>query len=140
MKAVTRFMTDDGTVFDDEDACREYERDAADCDLAMMLLGRDRSLSSTQYVQHSRDVCLEAKRALLAVARRRLSPDTHPVLRCDDDAIHPMSFVARLIDDSGVRCLQRAWWRLCRINWDSYREYEQPYFATHEHEATTCVP
>jgi hypothetical protein len=45
-----------------------------------------------------------------------------------------MSFAGRLASE-GPDCFARAWNRLCSINWDNFREYDQPYFAMNPDEA-----
>jgi hypothetical protein len=39
-----------------------------------------------------------------------------------------MSFAGRLASE-GPECFGRAWNRLGAINWETFREYDQPYFA-----------
>jgi hypothetical protein len=44
----------------------------------------------------------------------------------------------RILDD-GYPAIYRRWSRLMCINWDNFREYEQPYFTRNTHEATKAI-
>lgn len=139
MKQVMVFQAPDGARFDDPDKCREHEALLAEVEAAVAPLGPDRPVHGAVYRQRDRAACLQAKRNLLAIVRRKFSPATFPVLQHPDDDIHPMSSVGRIIDDTGGP-LCKAWNRLMRINWDNFREYEQPYFALNPDKATEPEP
>lgn len=139
MKIRTVYEADDGSVHQTEEACRKYERHMRVCQRADLLIGERVSLSGGQWVQRSQHACLAAKRLLVELCRELWSAETFPVLQNDADHIHPRSGLGRIIDDGAPCCLQRAWGRLSCINWDSYREYDQPYFALNEDQATEEV-
>lgn len=135
MEAITQYRAEDGSIFSSMVECAKYETLAKRVALAMQPLGESPQLRMGEWVQLDRQACLSAKRGLLVLIRERWKESDYAVLRNPDDEIHPMSFVGRLVCDCGIRCLERAWCRLMRINWDNYREYDQPYYANHPEEA-----
>ncbi len=133
MRALTLFEADDGSHWETAEAAHERDALCARITLAIKPLGPRPDLGHGRSVQQERDACLEAKRALVAIALETCGD--FPVFKENEpDDIHPMSIAGRIIDDHGGP-LARAWSRLCRINWDSFREYDQPYFALHPERA-----
>ena len=137
MKAITKYRADDGAEFDCIERCERHERLCADIAKAMEPMGERPKLGDGDHFEHAVKDCLQVKRNMLAIVRRELDPEgtRFPVLKHPDDAIHPMSAVGRIVDDYGG-LLNKAWGRLCCISFTTGREYEQPYFTLHEHEAT----
>lgn len=129
MTIIKKYRCDDGMEFDSEEKAKEYENLCADIASAMRPLGNQPSLSGEDFVQHDSSNCEAAKSSMLALARKMFDPNDYPVLLHPDKKIHPCSAIGRIIDDGGDLCLQRAWSRLARINWATYREFNQPYYA-----------
>lgn len=137
MKTKTIYEADDGTRFDSETECRLHECVIISCHDAMLPLGPERKIKGEQYVQHTREACLQAKRNMLAIVRKQfawLFKDAWATV--SDDEIRVRSAIGRVIDDGDCRPIQSAWERLSRINWDNFREYEQQYFANHPDSVT----
>ena len=128
MKAVTVYEAADGSRWNTPEACMRRDQDILEVAKAMLPLGNHPSLGSHEYIQRSGAVCLQVKRDLIEIAKRSYPPKDYPVFQNDPDAIHPMSGAGRIITDSdGPLC--RAWGRLGCINWENFREYQQPFFA-----------
>lgn len=135
MKALMIYESSDGCRFNTADDCLKYEQIAAAVADAMTPLGKRESLGNGKWIQHERDNCLQAKRGLVAICRMVFKGRDFPVFNNDPDEIHPCSAAGRIINDCGPNCLDRAWNRLMCINWDNFREYDQPFFALHPEEA-----
>jgi hypothetical protein len=139
MQAVTIYQASDGQRFDSEQKCREYEALVGIIVGVMSTLRPASGLQSGEFVQQDRAQCLTVKRRLVEVARTMYDPKSYPVFAHDADEIHPMSGAGRILTDGAPECLSRAWCRLMRINWDSYREYDQPFFAMNPDKAEEAV-
>jgi hypothetical protein len=139
MKTVTKFQAKDGAVFDSESQCRAHEEFCIAIEEATLPLGKYRFLDAEEYRQHTEEACLQAKRNLLAIVRKLYTVERLPVLVNPDDSIHPRSAVGRVLDDRGGP-LYTAWSRLMNIAWDTFREFQQPYFTTHQGEVPNLVP
>lgn len=138
MKLVTKYVSDDGVEHSTPERCHSYDGMFHAVQGSLSALPDVPDLESSQYYQHDRENCLQAKRQLFAIAKNEFHWCPEAFIYGADNT-HPRSLVGRLIDDSGIRCLQRAWGRMCCIDWDTFREYQQPYFAAHPNEATECV-
>jgi hypothetical protein len=128
MKAVTMYEASDGARFNTAEACVLHEARVVAVAQAMRPLGEERNLASHEFIQRSGAVCLQVKRALIEIAKNDYPPKDYPIFQHDADAIHPCSGAGRIITDSDGP-LARAWCRLMRINWENFREYQQPFFA-----------
>jgi hypothetical protein len=128
MKAVTVYEAADGSRWNTPDACMRRDQDILEVAKAMLPLGQERSLESHEYIQRSGAVCLQVKRDLIEIAKKSYPPKDYPVFQNDPDAIHPWSNAGRVISDTDGP-LSTAWRRLMLINWENFREYQQPYFA-----------
>lgn len=141
MHTIIVFVADDGSRFDDEEACDRYEQEAALIAQALSGIGPRLELRSNQCRQHTRAGCFFAREKLIEeVIKKRWSADEFPCLRRAANDIDPRSsFIGRLIDDGGGRALKVAWFRLICIDWETFREYSQPYFANNPNEALERV-
>jgi hypothetical protein len=134
--AVTRFKTADGTEFANESDAIEHEALSLRCERALeSTIGKRRKIDCKHYVQHDIKIALQAKRLMLEIICEKHG-DAYPVLKTDADQVHPRSFVGRLADDIGGP-IGKAWGRLCCIDFDNGREYEQPFFALNPDKAPT---
>lgn len=135
MKAVTQYQASDGSQFRTVEECESYERLQEQVLKAMEPLGAKPIIGHGKWVQHSPEACIQAKRNLVAIAKEQFKSGGYPVLKNNPDDIHPSSILGRIIDDSGIHCLNEAWYRLMCINFDNYREYDQPFFANNPNQA-----
>lgn len=135
MKTITVFVAEDGTRFDSVMQCRDYEKLCLDVTTAMIPLGSWPNIASQQYVQHTREACTAARIAMNRIVRQEFGScavfEQNP-----DDAIMPYSIAGRFASESSYPSVSRAYYRLNCINWETFREYQQPYYASHPNEAT----
>jgi hypothetical protein len=139
MKTITMYEASSGARFNTAEQCREHENLIVALDEAMLPLGPERKIDSEQYFQHDKELALQAKRNVMAIVRGLFGIEEYPAMAANSDEIHPRCIIGRVIDDSGPPPLNRAWGRLSRINWENFREYEQPYFTAHPDEATQQI-
>lgn len=132
MESLTIYRASDGKRFDDAQACQEYEWLLSEVVMAMRPLGDKPDLGHGCWKQHKERNCHMARRGLVMIARKLFS---HAVFQQEPHLVNPMSIAGRLIDDSGYTCLYWAWNRLMCINWQNWREYDQPFFALNPDQA-----
>jgi hypothetical protein len=129
----TVFVADDGTQFSDQATCAAHEALLARLKPIMARLPQSRPRGAT-YVQHDAETLRQVKRDLFGLVLERLG-GSYPQWRdVNPDEVHPMSIVGRVLDDCGGP-LAKAWSTLARYDFDTGREYEQPYFVAHPQEA-----
>lgn len=127
MRQVTKYRAEDGTLW--ETAERAIHRDHLLLEIAAALepLGAEPEdiSNGNGYVQHVREAVLAAKRALLVLGKRETG---HEVFNWPAEQVHNRSIVGRILDDSDIKPLGRAWWRIMCID-ERDREWGQPFFA-----------
>lgn len=131
MEAIVQYKSADGRIFDTQDRCIAHECLVNEINTIMSVLPERKDLASNEYMQLDKVSCNRARRHLVEVAKRFYPPSEYKVFANDPDEIHPMSVAGRIICDSQGP-LSSAWGRLMCINWDSYREYNQPFYALNE--------
>lgn len=136
-ETVTKYTTSDGTIFYDEDKATKHEFEYAGVRAVMVQLP-EVDLASNEFKQHDIETAKRVKRELFALVLSMYG-ESYPHWRAwKGDDVHPRSVVGRVLDDSGGP-LSAAWGRLCRIDFSTGREYQQPYFVAHPSEATKEV-
>jgi hypothetical protein len=123
------YVSDDGTSFDRKSECLAYEAEAEEVsEIIGKLQPAPESFEFSNgegYVQHDPSVYTWVRVELLKVAKRHnvnvsLSGKGHTV-------------ESRFIDDMGIKYLRKAWYRI-KCTDESFREWDQPYFAAHPYE------
>lgn len=129
MKQITKFKADDGTEFDDRDACAEYEQNAMRIQRIMARLPVT-DIRGEGFVQLDRDAVLGVQRDLVLMFEGMYPgmKDQHTEYARNATVPAGMTLIGRYIDDCSIGPLRQAWGRLMRID-KQFREYEQPYFA-----------
>ena len=136
MKTVLKYVADDGSEFESEQQCVEYEDLAKEVnDLLALLPERPSNCDFSNgggYIQHDKDIFLNMREALLKIVMRY---STHRWIReaLEKPEVHP-SWVGRIINDSCPRPIRSAWDRIHCTSKD-FKEYGQPYYAYHQEEA-----
>lgn len=128
MEIITKYKAEDGSVFNSEYDCMQYER------LCLMVnefmqelnpLPKENGCNFANgggYIQQKKRPVERAKKEIVDLGKRWLASK------------HNWSFnsIGRLFDDSGVKCLYHAWGRLSNID-TQYREWGQGYYAINPH-------
>lgn len=133
MKAVTRFLADDGSQWDTEAAALKRDALCSHVDEAMKLLRArpdDADFDNGGvYVQQEMGPWLAAKQRIVDLA---FAVTGHSVFAHNAEDIHARSVAGRILDDTGGP-LAKAWWRFACID-EKWREWGQPYFVSHPNE------
>lgn len=132
MEIITKYKAVDGSEFNTENQCLDYECLIRKVDNIMKdlpPLPKDEGCEFTNgggYVQHDKICLRKVKINLLEEIKKHIN---HKWVQqtIDDENVHP-SYVSRLIDDCGIRPLSKAWDRFNCID-ELAREWGQPYFA-----------
>ena len=126
MKTITRYLAQDGSVFDTEKKCREYESLCKKVKKIMKPLGKlplDKGCKFANgegYIQHNPSVIEVAKSQLLALGKEYLHIKEE----------RSFGFAGRCFDDYGVSAINDAHNRLSCCD-ENGREWGQQYFAVH---------
>ena len=135
VEQVTKFIAKDGSQWSTLKEALEREILIDKCTVALLTLGKKVDLKAQQYIQHSVEDMNIARRRLYKLVQEHCLGSFPNLCNLDPDTVHPHSIIGRIVDDYGGP-LSDAWSRLCRCNFDLYREYQQPYFALNPNEAT----
>jgi hypothetical protein len=163
MKTVTltKYEANDGRLFDTEEYCREHEREMAECaEIAALLCPehRDAVRNGGGFIQHDR---MRVETAVILFADRliaRFKPKLVAALAGNEDynakdingLLNTLGLVKVTPTHGGMHTLRyyqdrcSMWFgpyadMLCRLNcidFDKAREFDQPYYVTHQHEVT----
>jgi len=135
MKRVNRYIADDGAIFDDIDKCRDYESMLSRINVVMSRLPDKPSGDGCRFenghgfLQHEEATFIEARNEVLDIAVEYIGGATAKKWAegTKGGKTH-MSFCGRLFDDSGVKPINSAWYRLSCID-TKFREWGQMYYA-----------
>jgi hypothetical protein len=139
MKKVTMYEANDGTRFDREARCEQYEELCDKVEQAMLILPRYgidscNFANGEGYIQHTKSTYSKARNAVLELAKTVSNYDG--LQQCIDNHELHLSYPRRYLDGGAMHNpIQKALARLLCID-KNYREYGQPYFANNPHEAT----
>jgi hypothetical protein len=136
MKFLAKAIADDGTEFLDADKCIAYESLCKKIDKIMALLvpipDSCEFANGSGYIQQD-PLTVDAARLAIVKYANDIFPHKwfeHELSGQKADS----SWCGRLISDMSEKCLYKAWQRFMCMSSD-YREYGQPYFASHQSEA-----
>jgi hypothetical protein len=138
MKTITKYETEDGSIFSDPDKAQNYEYLCANLMLAArdhlkeLPTGSDRMefLNGGGYLQHEPALVQSYREAVCDAALDFFQKGG----ACEQwfkevrEGKRHISHVGRLVDDSGEKCLKNAIHRLMCID-PNWREWGQPYYA-----------
>lgn len=137
METITKYKSSDGIKFLKLDECMQHENNCLIAEQIMKSLPEAPSslafAKGSGYIQHNKDQLLEVRNAFLEFAKRYV--DNKYFQQSIDmgfDA-HP-SWAGRMLDNCAPRSINKHWYRFMCID-DSFREWGQPYYATHQNEA-----
>jgi hypothetical protein len=141
-KAITKYQAEDGSEFVTEAEAQAHDRLCAEtADIIKLLhpIPEDCDFSNGGgFVQQIPAVALAVQRGIVKVARRYFNRDEIYDRHFDyaENAEKPVgyTFVGRLINDGCPNVLYGAWHRIMCMD-ENFREWGQPYFASHPNEA-----
>jgi hypothetical protein len=129
--ASTVYTTSDGSRFDEPQRAEKYQTISKRLDAILdQLKPVPSSFNNGDWVQQHGMVAERVASQILGILSEKY-PGQKWIAQTIEKGLreaHP-SWVGRLISDGDNKAENRAWGRICRINWQTYREYNQPYFA-----------
>lgn len=125
METIQRFKTFCGKIFDTKEEALRYEKISKKVDniLSKLFTPKDEECSFSNgegYIQHSSDFKESLESDIVRLANEWFNPK--------EPYTHFNYYLGRVIDDSGMSCLNRLSYKLMCID-DKNREWGQPYFA-----------
>lgn len=129
---ITEYVAKDGKRFRSGHAAEKHEEELDAVSLVILPRG---SPPSGKYIQHNPITLRQAKRDLFALILAKHGQQFPEWRKFDADEVHPRSIVGRVLDDSDGP-LTDAWNGLSVYDFETGREYEQPYFVDHPEETT----
>lgn len=136
MKSIVVYRAEDGTLFGSPGEAIDHEALLSQIEIAMKSLGPRPQLADGCWKQHDGFACRLARRMIVRIyATRNPEYEQRWKLIESTEDIDPRTHVIGRILDGGP--LAQAWQRLSCIDWETYREYDQPYYASNPGEART---
>ena len=138
MEQIIKYKSADGVEFDDKGKCKSHE-DLYYCVCQSMerIPKKPEETSFTNgkgYLQHEKTDVKRCMIEVLKVAQLYFNYDhMNDVLK--DPFACRNGIVVRFISDCCPRFINSAWYRFICIS-DNYKEYGQPYYASHQDEAS----
>lgn len=133
MQRIIKYKAKDNSIFDTELECVSYEELMDKVDSIMNTLeavptgDNYEFYNGESFINHPIEVARKAKLDLLNLIKTKI--DFHWIDQniADLEGVHP-SRVARILGESGIKCLRSAWYRFYCMT-KEYVEYGQPYYA-----------
>lgn len=128
MKVIYKYQADDGKLFDKEEECVNYELILAQVNKLLNSLPSPKKYhlsNGNGYIQHVPGTYAKIKSLLIKLSNDWFKPQ--------NPFTHFNYYLGRIIDDSNMRCLNVLSTKLMCIR--DEKEYDQPYYANHPHEA-----
>jgi len=138
MKTITKFEAIDGTEFNKEQDCVDYEKLIERVNNIMNVLPNISEYpnpafcfqSGSGFLQHDKVKLRDAQVKILKLCKEYITNEW--IEESINNNVHP-SYVEKVLDDTDdyrIFPLMRAWWRFMRIDKLS-REWGHPYYASH---------
>lgn len=131
MKPVIVYQAENGRTFSSADACLTYEAMLVTLEQAMEPLGPYVEIPGDSYIQRTREDCFAVRSNLLAIAREQLPDEGEywDFLKRPDEEFHPHGAFDRLASHKICPEFWHCWGRLGRIDFETFREYQQRWYA-----------
>lgn len=139
MKEITIYQTKDGCRFDKKEEAANYETLCNKCNkIDSMLTNIGRGLEYNEYIQQKTRVVKQAFSDFLDIVAEAI-PEYAIWSEQTKNGERHISHIGRVISNYNIRCLEKLYFRFSCISFDNGREFQQPYFVTHQNEATKEV-
>lgn len=139
METITMYQCDDGSTFNNKEEAEKYDMLCEECaKIENMLVSIGRELHYDEYIQQDASTVRSAFTKFMEVVAREIPTYANVALQCASLTCH-ISYIGRVIDDFGIKCFRRLYYRFYCIDFNNGREFQQPYFMNHQEEAITRV-
>ena len=148
MKTIIVYQTDDGCRFDKFEAAIKYEKLCKKCDEInnkFINIGRDlnyneyinigRDLNYNEYIQQDIHKVNDLFKEFMNIVSEAIPSCSKIAQECSKGIRHK-SHIYRIISDYNIKCLNTLMFRFECISFENGKEFQQPYFVTHQEEAT----
>ena len=133
MKQITMYETKDGKKFDNLESAKKYESLCSQMSLLTVMLPQvpDRIdfTNGYGYLQWLDEDVETVKLTVAKNAAKYLGSDLINKL-IENGELSPSGIIGRILSDANIPVLYNMWLRIMCID-DKFREWGQPYFATH---------
>lgn len=139
METITMYRCIDGSTFKSKAEAEKYEMWCTECSrIDWMLVSIDRELNYDEYIQQDWQTVRSAFAQFMAVVAKAIPLYANIALQCGSLTRH-ISHIGRVIDDYGIKCFQKLYFRFCCIDFNNGREFQQPYFIDNQDDVTIRV-
>ena len=132
---ITMYQCEDGTRFDEKEKARNYDDICQRIKQIMIPMG-ERTVDCEkgyEYINHNPIVVKNTLSKFLFECSKILTCHSKDLVECANGIRH-ISQAEYFISESNITVLMYAMFRFSCTNMESGREYQQPYFKTHEEE------
>jgi len=135
---IQKWQAADGSEWNTLQAAEGRERLLSEINIAMSIL-RIVKVERGKFYQHDLPLVRLARRRLVEIIKRERLQHWPEHQARDADEFHPNGGLGRILDDPGDP-LASAWGRFGSIDFETGRQYDQPYTAMHPEEMAKAEP
>lgn len=136
MKTIIVYQTDDGCRFDKFEAAIKYEKLCKKCDeINNKFINIGRDLKYNEYIQQDIHKVNDLFKEFMNIVSEAIPSYSQMAQECSEGIRHK-SHIYRIISDYNIKCLNTLMCRFECISFENGKEFQQPYFVTHQEEAT----
>lgn len=136
MKTIIVYQTDDGCRFDKFEAAIKYEKLCKKCDeINNQFINIGRDLNYNEYIQQDIHKVNDLFKEFMNIVSEAIPSCSKMAQECSEGIRHK-SHIYRIISDYNIKCLNTLMCRFECISFENGKEFQQPYFVTHQEEAT----
>lgn len=136
MKTIIVYQTDDGCRFDKFEAAIKYEKLCKKCDeINNKFINIGRDLNYNEYIQQDIHKVNDLFKEFMNIVSEAIPSCSKMAKECSEGIRHK-SHIYRIISDYNIKCLNILMCRFECISFENGKEFQQPYFVTHQEEAT----
>lgn len=139
MKTIIVYQTDDGCRFDKFEAAIKYEKLCNKCEeINNKFINIGHDLEYNEYIQQDIHKVNDLFKEFMNIVSEAIPSHSKMAQECSEGIRHK-SHIYRIISDYNIKCLNILMCRFERISFENGKEFQQPYFVTHQEEATIQV-
>lgn len=135
MRAITIYQAEDGSRFNKKEDAIRYENLCHKCDeINRRFVNIDRELNSKEFIQQNPVIVKVLFAEFMNVVAEAIPYYAQWAKECGAGIRH-ISHILKVLCDYNINCLDKLMYRFWCIDFDSGRQFQQPYFVKHQDEA-----
>lgn len=139
MEEITIYKTQDGSRFDKKEDAIKYEKLCHKCDeINSRFVNINHELDSKEFIQQNPAIVKALFAEFMDIVAEAIPDHAQFAKECGAGIRH-ISHIWRIISDYNVKCLDKLMYRFDCINFDTGKEFQQPYLTAHQDEAPVKV-